>query len=573
MFGTRQSVVLSPRQRQILTLLRDGKANKEIAHELNIGIGTVKQHMVSLFKKMGVSNRAMAISKSFSIDGLSIDGPVPLDAMEAPPTAFSTAIERRPCAVLSLELTSKLTDDGNELHRDLYRVFAETAFDFGAVFLSHMGGRCDMIFGIRKVRRHDVLRAIRAAKAVAQALQSLTPETNEIQAGLAFGYIYASTDRQGEWTGEAIGGKAISVARDMIRAGRPSAVALHRSVLNVIKDLRLDTAAGIPWVVPLDGDFQWRRVMPDRAITCGLRTETDILRHHLRDLRNGGSHTVLIEGESGMGKTTLAGQFMHYAQRDGFEAETWICAIPDSQPGSASLGRIEREGSDELLDVDSFAKHIQSSPNKVWIIEDCHLLPRENFFQLAKHASDTPSSPRLVAMTYRGRAPNTGIDSVEKLRLAHMTPETADEILLNLLGRNHPAGNWVKDLAQGVPGFLARLATSVHDAVNWSKHGPGAVPPVDMFALVAERIEAHNLDRRLLHAVASAPVARDVETLQQDWPDTNEMLDTEIKRAVASGVLRQRPGRRGKPGDLEISHPLVKWVAVSAFLPENSAFD
>ena len=52
---------LSARQRQILSLLALGKSNKEVAYELSITEGTVKQHLSVLFKKLQVTNRAKAV--------------------------------------------------------------------------------------------------------------------------------------------------------------------------------------------------------------------------------------------------------------------------------------------------------------------------------------------------------------------------------------------------------------------------------------------------------------------------------------------------------------------------------
>jgi DNA-binding NarL/FixJ family response regulator len=40
--------------------LSEGKANKEIARDLNIAEPTVKLHMKSLYRKMKVSNRTQA---------------------------------------------------------------------------------------------------------------------------------------------------------------------------------------------------------------------------------------------------------------------------------------------------------------------------------------------------------------------------------------------------------------------------------------------------------------------------------------------------------------------------------
>ena len=53
-------VSLTPRQEQILTLLTEGKSNKEIALELGIQQGTVKQHLFVLYRRLGVANRAKA---------------------------------------------------------------------------------------------------------------------------------------------------------------------------------------------------------------------------------------------------------------------------------------------------------------------------------------------------------------------------------------------------------------------------------------------------------------------------------------------------------------------------------
>ncbi|MCK0067939.1 response regulator transcription factor [Kordiimonas laminariae] len=52
---------LSYRQKQILAMAADGLPNKEIAARLNIAEGTVKAHMHSIFKVLGVSNRTQAV--------------------------------------------------------------------------------------------------------------------------------------------------------------------------------------------------------------------------------------------------------------------------------------------------------------------------------------------------------------------------------------------------------------------------------------------------------------------------------------------------------------------------------
>jgi pimeloyl-ACP methyl ester carboxylesterase/DNA-binding CsgD family transcriptional regulator len=52
---------LSPREREVLTLLADGLGNAEIAQRLSISEKTVRNHVSNLFDKLGVWTRAQAI--------------------------------------------------------------------------------------------------------------------------------------------------------------------------------------------------------------------------------------------------------------------------------------------------------------------------------------------------------------------------------------------------------------------------------------------------------------------------------------------------------------------------------
>lgn len=53
---------LTRRQRDVLTLLVQGKSNKEIARTLNIGEGTVKVHVAALFRILGVHTRSGVVA-------------------------------------------------------------------------------------------------------------------------------------------------------------------------------------------------------------------------------------------------------------------------------------------------------------------------------------------------------------------------------------------------------------------------------------------------------------------------------------------------------------------------------
>jgi len=55
---------LSEHQKNILALLAQGHANKSIAFELGISEGTVKQHIHTIYKKLGISSRTQALLKA-----------------------------------------------------------------------------------------------------------------------------------------------------------------------------------------------------------------------------------------------------------------------------------------------------------------------------------------------------------------------------------------------------------------------------------------------------------------------------------------------------------------------------
>jgi DNA-binding NarL/FixJ family response regulator len=54
-------VQLTPREMAALTLVADGKANKEIATALHISERTVKTHLAHLFEKLGATSRTEAV--------------------------------------------------------------------------------------------------------------------------------------------------------------------------------------------------------------------------------------------------------------------------------------------------------------------------------------------------------------------------------------------------------------------------------------------------------------------------------------------------------------------------------
>ncbi|WP_260958685.1 response regulator transcription factor [Pseudomonas citri] len=56
---------LTPKERQIALLLRQGVSNKQLARELGVGLPTIKTHLIHLFRKVGVSSRTELVGALF----------------------------------------------------------------------------------------------------------------------------------------------------------------------------------------------------------------------------------------------------------------------------------------------------------------------------------------------------------------------------------------------------------------------------------------------------------------------------------------------------------------------------
>lgn len=63
--GHADGAPLSPRELEILSLVADGKANREIGRALHISETTVKTHLVHVYAKLEVSDRAAAVASAY----------------------------------------------------------------------------------------------------------------------------------------------------------------------------------------------------------------------------------------------------------------------------------------------------------------------------------------------------------------------------------------------------------------------------------------------------------------------------------------------------------------------------
>jgi len=60
----RESLRISDREFEVLTLLADGQSNKQIANRLEVSPNTIKTHVANLFAKLEVARRTEAIARA-----------------------------------------------------------------------------------------------------------------------------------------------------------------------------------------------------------------------------------------------------------------------------------------------------------------------------------------------------------------------------------------------------------------------------------------------------------------------------------------------------------------------------
>ena len=64
---------MSERELEVLKLVAAGFKNQEIAEELFVVVGTVKAHLNSIYRKLGVQSRIQAVSRAKELDLLDAD--------------------------------------------------------------------------------------------------------------------------------------------------------------------------------------------------------------------------------------------------------------------------------------------------------------------------------------------------------------------------------------------------------------------------------------------------------------------------------------------------------------------
>lgn len=526
---------LTQRQLQILKLLQAGKVNKEVAQELGIGLGTVKQHIVAIFKKLNVSNRAMAASQGMELfqEQENRNSSLPVNLLAC-----------RPCVVLSIALPPDATSLATKL---MYGSLAAMASANDAVFLARNGNAGDLIFGIQRVTEYDLAIALQTARAVYEDLREIDSGIAEQLHGcMTAGIAFASMQRFGGWTGEAIASSAIASARDLLGSVPPGRFVFDASALDLIE---LFGIGGSQEILPnmsfreLKG-LHWTGARRAYHLV-GRVAELTQLYGALTEAAKRLGRLLIIEGEMGMGKSSLC------------DAIAKLCL---QQKGAVSLYRgLPPMLGNYLYDtlsgaeccVEEVAAALRAQPSlcpELFVVDDFHLLTKEQQTLLSTAAEDAVKHGKLVIFSGRKWLREKDTATTQTITLRRLSAQAIQELVRNALGKaaikeRASKVQRISSTAAGVPLFAVELARH-HETENLT---------LPLRVAINARLDSLRLDHNLLREVAKNVAGANLQEVANTLGESVDTLRPQMERAVAAGVLAC-----SAEGWLSFTHPLLR---------------
>ena len=541
--------ILSQRQCQILKLLQAGKVNKEVAQELDIGLGTVKQHIVALFKKLNVCNRAMAVSRGMSIQheqerhgqALRVDG----------------LLERRPCVVLSIALPE---DTNPPTVRLMHGSLGELASASDALFLARKGNAGDIIFGLQQITVYDLAIALQSVRSVHNDLLKHDPPAAEnMRASLIAGMAVVSMRRFGGWTEEAIASTAIATARELLNSTPPGFSALDRSVLDIARVLGIGVRLDILPVMPIQEikNLPWSgspQTHPFFDRNDALTTlKTAMKKASLKRTANRRGGLVYVKGELGMGKSRLCAEILMRCINNGGEGRLFRC-LP-------SLLKTNLYDTDNRVycSAEEVTLLLRTKPARIpamVVVDDLHLLTKIQQVLLNAAATDAVSLGKLVIFTGRRDLTGSGDHPSETIHLPRLAEEAIEKLVRKLLGKGRSSrqARKIKDIssaAAGVPLFAVELA----------QHPEMEPLPLPLRIVINARLDSLHLDRILLRAVAKSPAPASLRDLAATLDEDADSVRLQVEKTVAAGVLKW-----GANDGISFTHPLLRRAIISLIM-------
>lgn len=527
-----QLLDLTPRQLQILKLLQAGKPNKALSEELGIGLGTVKQHLVALFKKLNVKNRAMAVSLATDLQQ---------DGGRSPSLKSEVLLDRRPCVVLSVSLPK---DASPIAVRMMHGSMAAIASANDAIFLARSGNAGDVIFGIQNASEYVIAVALNTAGSVHHDLMVVDMDmAAQLRGCLTAGHAFASMQRFGGWTGEALASAAISSARELL-----DRIAYGDFVIDdAARDLTALTGIeGMSADVMPFSELNRLRCSGNRPgyELTGRTAEIAALKASLDEAKQGAGKLCHIEGEMGMGKSRLCEEL--FGLSDSGSASFYRC-LPTML--EQRCWDAVAEDYCTIEDIDSGLRAEPVRGPELVIVDDLHLLSAAQQAKLAEAVLVALQYGKLVVLAGRKVMRFPDALQAETIALRRMPPQSLQGLVRRAMGKSSVNDRTGKVLsicsaAAGVPLFATELARHQQEDRQL---------PLTLQVAINARLDGLHLDRWLLREVARQAAGISTEEVVQKLGEDAAEIRRQIDNSIAAGVLLL-----GANEWVSFSHPLLR---------------
>lgn len=526
---------LTKRQIEILELIQAGCSNKEVARRLDISDGTVKQHLVEIFRRLKVNNRTKAAqmvnratAETFFLSPLQQQD-VMAGAGQAEAVLSTASVQPMHCLRIrplssGRELLHRLgAERFTRLNRVLRDACERVAQRFEGVIQGSIEGPL-VLFGVRHVREDDPLRAVCAAGLLVQELaRELSDwEFEQPPFTLTIYSVQVVSSSDGKTT--TIQGELTipeSEASDTVALG--SGIVLSPATARAVD--RLFARHGKPSVL-LPGCFMLvghGRIVefPDPEPTfVGRDIELEEMQRRLSLALNRSSESTLLVGEAGFGETRLVRQLIRETQ--GRKEVRWLqgaChTVMRMVPLHPFLPVVE-----QLAGCDGIADHGQRWMQlENWLRSLPQVLQRGG--QLFLHlVRELQPLPRL----------QPGDSQYEELLrfLVGIMPASTGAVVL-YLDNLQWMDNWSRVVLSGLAGRLARSHVWLLGVGRKAELRALANQP-DWHVLSLLRLP----NREILRLLKQMPVARRLDALQIDllleWSRGVPLFAVEIANHLA----------------------------------------
>lgn len=537
-------VELTPRQQQILQLLQAGKVNKEVARELDIGLGTVKQHIVAIFRKLNVRNRTAAAFRNLDLQ--------PTDAPASLTQSPKILLSARPCVVLGIALP--VNSDSTTV-RQLYGQMASLSSAHDAIFLTRQGHAGELIFGVHKVTEYDVALALHLASQILESMVAKFPTLKgRVRGCLTAGIGFASMRRYGGWSGEAIASAAISAARDLLQITQAGFFTCDQPARDLCEAFGV---SGIPQLgegLPFEAlaSMQWSGERTAQPLVGRLQ-ELKVLQAAIKRATLGKGSIVILEGEMGMGKSRICQAVYEIGLAKNLNARFYRRLPNMLGSGLLDVVRGEQQGVENCIaEVRSLTPHAI----QLVIVDDFHLLGPQEQAAWFDAAVQGRRNGLLTLFSGRKGSSTTIPPDVEQVRLSRLAEHHMQILIRQAL--DMPAGKkrssivqTILDTSTGVPLFALEMAR-MPDPVKLS---------IPLMVAVHSRIDKFGLDSSVLRLVASNQDGIAIDRIAELTGEPLDTLRAQVDRATATGVLTEQVD-----GTLTFTHPMIRRVIANSIM-------